>query len=106
MSDRENVRAASDGQATGGTSSPRQDVPIAEGGPAPHFIQTCVNLRHKLMYVDSDHMQPGLVDDSSTTRQYWCQRTQDARGPDGAPVSPQACSASRECHCGRGGAAR
>jgi len=71
--------------------------------PGLHLVQTCVNLRHKLMYVDIEHMQPGLVDDSSTTRQYWCQRTQDARGPDGAPVSPQACSASRECHCGRGG---
>lgn len=88
------------------TSTSADAGPARQPGEAPHFVQTCVNLRHKLMYVDTDHMQPGLVDDASTTRQYWCQRTQDARGPDGAAVSPQACSASRECHCGRGGAGR
>ena len=67
------------------------------------YVQTCVRLRHKLMYVDIDHMQPGLVDAGSSTRQYWCQLTQDARGPDGVPVSPEACSASRPCFCGAAG---
>ncbi|MFO0872834.1 MAG: hypothetical protein U0575_02530 [Phycisphaerales bacterium] len=65
------------------------------------FVQTCLNLRHKLMYVDVDHMRPGEVDITSETRQYWCQVSQDARGPDRGPVSPADCSAGRGCHCGR-----
>lgn len=65
------------------------------------LVQTCLNLRHKLMYVDIDHMRPGHVDVNSETRQYWCQLSQDARGPDRQPVTPTDCSASRECYCGR-----
>ncbi len=64
-------------------------------------VQTCLNLRHKLMYVDIDHMTPGLVDDSSETRIFWCQVSQDSRGPDRDGVTPSLCSASRNCYCGR-----
>ncbi|MCA9284725.1 MAG: hypothetical protein KDA22_05905 [Phycisphaerales bacterium] len=69
--------------------------------PQPTFRETCLHLRHKLMYVDVAHMTPGLVDDSSGTRLYWCQLTQDCRGPDGGAVTPSDCSAARPCHCGR-----
>ena len=72
----------------------------------PVLRDTCTNLRHKLMYVDVEHMQPGLVDASSDTRAYWCQSTQDCRGPDGGPATPGDCSASRSCYCGRFGAGR
>lgn len=66
----------------------------------PIFHETCLRLRHKLMYVDARHMTPGLVDDSSDTRLYWCQLTQDCRGPDGAGAAPNLCSASRACYEG------
>lgn len=57
----------------------------------------CVNLRHKMMYVDERHATPGLVDDSSDTRVFFCVRTHDALGPDGEPVSVCDCSTSRAC---------
>ena len=43
----------------------------------------CQSIRHKLMYVDERHATPGLVDDSSDTRVFFCVRTQESLGPDG-----------------------
>ena len=60
---------------------------------------TCLNVRHKMMYLDSRQQTPGLVDDSTDTRVFWCLKTHDALGPDGKPVSPDECGTSRECHC-------
>ena len=61
----------------------------------------CMNLRHKLMYVDARHAERGLVDNSSDTRVFWCAKTQRSLGPDGEPVSPGECSMGRSCYCGR-----
>lgn len=61
---------------------------------------SCLNLRHKLMYVDERHAVRGMVDDSSKTRIFWCSKTQAVLGPDGEPVSPTECSAGRSCYCG------
>ncbi len=58
---------------------------------------TCIHLRHKLMYVDEMQATPGLVDDQSDTRIYFCTRSQEQLGPDDAPVHPAACCAGREC---------
>lgn len=66
------------------------------------IIQTCLHLRHKLMYVDVEHMRPGEVDVSSQTRNYWCQLSQESRGPDREPAEPFSCSASRACYRGVG----
>ncbi len=60
---------------------------------------SCLHLRHKMMYVDERQQTPGLVDDSSDTRIFFCTQTQDALGPDGEPVSPADCERSRECYC-------
>lgn len=57
----------------------------------------CLNLRHKLMYVDPRQAAPGLVDTDSTTRVYLCMLTQEGLGPDDRPVSPGDCAASRRC---------
>lgn len=63
---------------------------------------TCLNLRHKLMYVDQRHAQRGMVDADSDTRVYWCARTQDLLGPDGEPVDATSCGeGGRSCYCGR-----
>ncbi len=59
----------------------------------------CRHLRHKLMYVDMRQTTPGLVDDSSDTRIFFCTKTQDQFGPDNEPVSPKDCGKSRSCHC-------
>ena len=59
---------------------------------------TCLNLRHKLMYVDEAHATPGLVDSASDTRIYWCAETQCHTGPDGQSVHPDCCSGDRPCH--------
>jgi len=66
-----------------------------------HMVPTCMHLRHKLMYVDARHMTRGLVDDSSTTRHYWCELSQDARGADGGGVEPRGCASGRSCFRGR-----
>lgn len=66
------------------------------------LIPTCVYVRHKLMYVDHLHATPGLVDDSSDTRVFWCIKTMEPLGPDHRPVNPRACCSSRPCYCGRG----
>ncbi|MCP3905003.1 MAG: hypothetical protein GY715_15375 [Planctomycetes bacterium] len=63
---------------------------------------SCVNLRHKLMYVDERQSTPGLVDDSSDTRIFWCVKTQESLGPDSDPVSPRDCEPNRSCYCGGG----
>jgi hypothetical protein len=60
---------------------------------------TCLHLRHKLMYVDQRHMQRGMVDDSSDTRVFWCNKTQSCLGPDGESVSRSDCSQGRGCYC-------
>ena len=60
---------------------------------------TCLNLRHKLMYVDERHAQRGMVDVNSDTRVYWCAKTHDALGPDNQPVGPGECSNGRACYC-------
>lgn len=59
---------------------------------------TCLSLRHKLMYVDDRQKLPGMVDSESSTRIYFCTKTQEQLGPDDAPVNPQACSPERACH--------
>lgn len=60
---------------------------------------TCLNLRHKLMYVDERQSTPGMVDDSSDTRVFFCTKTCDSLGPDAEPVGPRDCTASRTCYC-------
>jgi hypothetical protein len=60
---------------------------------------SCLHIRHKLMYCDSRHAVPGMVDDSSSTRVFWCCKTQEVLGPDEAPVSPKECAAGRSCYC-------
>ncbi|MHC4448024.1 MAG: hypothetical protein ACYSXF_09635 [Planctomycetota bacterium] len=59
----------------------------------------CQSIRHKLMYVDERQGVPGLVDDSSDTRVFFCVKTQDSLGPDNEPVSPGDCVAGRSCYC-------
>lgn len=60
---------------------------------------TCLNLRHKLMYVDERHAARGITDNSSDTRIFWCAKTHETLGPDGEPVSPGDCSNGRACYC-------
>ncbi len=60
----------------------------------------CQSIRHKLMYVDERHATPGLVDDSSDTRVFFCVKTQESLGPDGEAVSPTDCRPERACYCG------
>lgn len=62
--------------------------------------QTCLCLRHKLMYVDDRQKLPGMVDAESSTRIYFCTKTQEQLGPDDQPVNPKACVAGRPCHRG------
>ena len=63
----------------------------------------CLNLRHKMMYVDPRQATPGMVDDNSDTRVYICLLTQHVLGPDDAPVAPCNCdSPGRACFKGRG----
>ncbi|MHC4414705.1 MAG: hypothetical protein ACYS0G_05420 [Planctomycetota bacterium] len=58
---------------------------------------SCRHIRHKLMYVDERQTVPGLVDDSSDTRVFFCVKTQESLGPDSEPVSPDDCVAGRSC---------
>jgi len=60
---------------------------------------SCLNLRHKLMYIDERQTQPGVVDDSSDTRVFFCVKTQDTLGPDGEPAAPTQCGSERSCYC-------
>ena len=57
----------------------------------------CLCLRHKLMYADARQASPGMVDESSDTRVYFCTLSQDSLGPDAQPVHPQDCRAGRGC---------
>lgn len=59
----------------------------------------CLNIRHKLMYVDERHAARGMIDINSQTRIYWCAKTQESLGPDGVSVSPGDCSMGRACYC-------
>lgn len=64
----------------------------------------CLQLRHKMMYVDPRQMTPGMVDDGSDTRVFLCMQTQNAIGPDDGPVSPSLCDSSgRACFDGTRG---
>ena len=60
----------------------------------------CLNVRHKMMYVDPRQGAPGMVDDNSDTRVYLCVLTQEVLGPDGKLVTPSNCSPGRGCYCG------
>jgi len=60
---------------------------------------SCTHIRHKLMYCDSRHDVPGMVDDSSSTRVFFCTKSQEVLGPDGEPVHPETCSSGRPCFC-------
>jgi hypothetical protein len=61
----------------------------------------CLNLRHKMMYLDPRQMTPGMVDDGSDTRVFLCLLTQSALGPDDGHVSPGKCaSEGRGCFKG------
>ena len=59
---------------------------------------SCLHIRHKMMYCDARQSTPGMVDDSSDTRVFFCQHTQEALGPDGEPVSPTECTHARNCY--------
>ncbi len=61
---------------------------------------TCPQLRHKMMYCDERQNTPGLVDDTSDTRIFFCIQSMDQFGPDGRPVAPKACQYGRGCYCG------
>ena len=76
----------------------RLDAPCSLDRPVK-LRTTCMNLRHKLMYIDERHTQRGLVDVNSDTRVYWCSRTQESLGPDNRPVEPGGCSNGRACYC-------
>lgn len=65
----------------------------------PRLSETCLHLRHKMMYVDERHAARGLVDDSSRTRIFHCAKTYEAFGPDGIHCSPTDCSTDRPCYC-------
>ena len=59
---------------------------------------SCLHIRHKLMYCDARQSTPGMVDDSSDTRVFFCVKTQEALGPDGESVSPTKCTHARNCY--------
>ncbi len=58
----------------------------------------CQHLRHKMMFCDERHDVPGMVDDSSDTRVFFCAVTQESLSPIGDPVSPTCCTTERECY--------
>lgn len=82
------------------TTTPSSELAIPSYDRPVHLEITCMNLRHKLMYVDARHSQRGMTDDSSETRIFWCKKTQDALGPDNEAVNPKCCTDSRACYCG------
>ena len=59
---------------------------------------SCVNLRHKLMFVDERQATPGQVSADSDTRVYFCTMSGDSLGPDDDPVSPTDCTCDRACY--------
>jgi hypothetical protein len=78
----------------------KRDVPLDIRGLPLSKKACCLNVRHKLMYVDPAHDTPGLVDDNSDSRVYVCTLTQEVSGPDGKLVTPSNCSPGRSCYCG------
>ena len=60
---------------------------------------SCLHIRHKLMYCDERHATPGLVDDTSDTRVFFCVKTHEVLGPDDKPVHPGVCKSGRACYC-------
>lgn len=70
------------------------------------LIPACLHLRHKMMYVDDRQMRPGLVDNQSETRVFWCNQTMDPLGPDRSRVGPEQCSQSRSCYCAAGSSSK
>ena len=60
---------------------------------------SCLHIRHKLMYCDYRHDVPGMVDDTSDTRVFFCSKTQEVLGPDDKPVHPGDCKPGRGCYC-------
>lgn len=72
---------------------------MSDGAPAIDLRPACVHLRHKLMYCDERQATPGMVDDSSDTRVFFCTRTHESLGPDDEPVSPGDCTPERSCYC-------
>lgn len=63
----------------------------------------CLHLRHKMMYCDERHAAPGLVDDGSDTRVFFCIKTQDPLGPDAKAACPSDCTPGRVCYKGAPG---
>lgn len=59
----------------------------------------CLHLRHKLMWVDSRQSMPGMIDDSSDTRIFFCMKSHEQLGPDGEAVGPKRCTSDRPCFC-------
>ena len=58
----------------------------------------CEHLRHKMMFCDERHDVPGMVDDSSDTRIFFCALTQESLGPGDVDVSPTSCIKQRNCY--------
>jgi len=58
----------------------------------------CMHLRHKMMYCDERQSTPGMVDDSSNTRVFFCIQSYDSIGPDAKPVAPKLCTPDRNCY--------
>lgn len=58
----------------------------------------CSRLRHKGMYVGQDaEPRSGYDSDFLGAPAYWCLKTQKSFGPDGAPVTAEACREHRGC---------
>lgn len=66
---------------------------------AVSLTTSCLNIRHKLMYVDDRQALPGMIDTDSDTRIYFCMKTQEQIGPDDEPVGPKFCVSGRGCFC-------
>lgn len=64
--------------------------------------QTCLSLRHKIMYIDCQEATPGRVNVDSDTAIFWCGKSQECRGPDGLPATPGTCGSDRPCFEGVG----
>ncbi len=80
-------------------TTPTPALPAAGQFRPVELKVSCMNIRHKLMYCDERHSTPGLVDDNSSTRVYFCVKTHEVLGPDDKPVHPAECKAGRGCYC-------
>ena len=81
-------------------NEPQTNTSFEEYDRPPVLKPACLHLRHKLMYVDERHAVRGMVDDSSDTRVFWCNRTHEDLGPDLEPVHPDDCASCRSCYEG------